>query len=160
MKRKFLITILLAMGLEVAAQSHSTPLSVGDNKPTNSVAQSYADSLQMLRDSLFMPKKQKLTSVKVSDANHMRLLFPLTFYRDVTQQLFSNADAERDFNANLMHLYLFRPLKSLTSGLTKATMPCSSCRTTCQETGIEGAKATMLHVDQWLCRLIITINKR
>ena len=97
------------MGLEVAAQSHSTSLSVGDNKPTNSVAQSYADSLQMLRDSLFMPKKQKLTSVKVSDANHMRLLFPLTFYRDVTQQLFSNADAERDFNANLMHLYLYRP---------------------------------------------------
>ena len=97
------------MGLEVAAQSYSTSLSVGDNKPTNSVAQSYADSLQMLRDSLFMPKKQKLTSVKVSDANHMRLLFPLTFYRDVTQQLFSNADAERDFNANLMHLYLYRP---------------------------------------------------
>jgi len=97
------------MGLEVAAQSHSTSLSVGDNKPTNSVAQSYADSLQMLRDSLFMPKNQKLTSVKVSDTNHMRLLFPLTFYRDVTQQLFSNADAERDFNANLMHLYLYRP---------------------------------------------------
>ena len=109
MKRKVLITILLAMGLEVAAQSHSTSLSVGDNKPTNSVAQSYADSLQMLRDSLFMPKNQKLTSVKVSDTNHMRLLFPLTFYRDVTQQLFSNADAERDFNANLMHLYLYRP---------------------------------------------------
>ena len=97
------------MGLEVAAQSHSTSLSIGDNKPTNSVAQSYADSLQMLRDSLFTPKKQKLTSVKVSDTNHMRLLFPLTFYRDVTQQLFSNADAERDFNANLMHLYLYRP---------------------------------------------------
>lgn len=71
MKRKFLITILLAMGLEVAAQSHSTSLSVGDNKPTNSVAQSYADSLQMLRDSLFMPKKQKLTSVKVSDTNQI-----------------------------------------------------------------------------------------
>ena len=43
MKRKVLITILLAMGLEVAAQSHSTSLSVGDNKPTNSVAQSYAE---------------------------------------------------------------------------------------------------------------------
>ena len=109
MKRKVLITILLAMGLEVAAQSHSTSLSVGDNKPTNSVAQSYADSLQMLRDSLFTPKKQKLTSVKVSDTNHMRLLLPLTFYRDVTEQLFSNANAERDFNANLMHLYLYRP---------------------------------------------------
>ena len=39
----------------------------------------------------------------------MRLLFPLTFYRDVTQQLFANANAERDFNANLMHLYLNRP---------------------------------------------------
>lgn len=109
MKRKVLITILLAMGLEVAAQSHSTSLSVGDNKPTNSVAQSYADSLQMLRDSLFTPKKQKLTSVKVSDTNHMRLLLPLTFYRDVTEQLFYNANAERDFNANLMHLYLYRP---------------------------------------------------
>ena len=109
MKQKILFFLFLSIGLEVAAQSHRSTVVVRGDNATSSVAQAYADSLQSLRDSLFKPKKQKLTSLKVADENHMRLLFPLTFYRDVTQQLFSNANAERDFNANLMHLYLTRP---------------------------------------------------
>ena len=80
MKRNFLITIFLGIGLGAAAQVHR-PVSVRkDIKPHTESIQAYADSLDAARDSIFSRKTPGWKRDSRLRRNKMQLFMPLTYY--------------------------------------------------------------------------------
>ena len=109
MKRNFLITLFLIMGLSAIAQEHH-PVSVhSDERPSMDKVQAYIDSLHSLRDSVFMSKAPKNRCGQKLQKNRMRLFMPLTYYGNVAESLFTRDRKENPILAELMHLYLTRP---------------------------------------------------
>ena len=78
MKRNFLITLFLIMGLGAIAQVHH-PISVrSDERPSMEKVQAYVDSLNSLKDSVFTSKSPKGRREQRLRRNDMRLFMPLT----------------------------------------------------------------------------------
>ena len=118
MKRNFLITIFLGIGLCAAAQVHR-PVSVRkDIKPHTESIQAYADSLDAARDSIFSRKTPGWKRDSRLRRNKMQLFMPLTYYGSVAENLFTRGRKDNPFFAELMRLYLSRP--DLVAGTDRA----------------------------------------
>ena len=118
MKRNFLITIFLGIGLGAAAQVHR-PVSVRkDIKPHTESIQAYADSLDAARDSIFSRKTPGWKRDSRLRRNKMQLFMPLTYYGNVAENLFTRGRKDNPFLAELMRLYLSRP--DLVAGTDRA----------------------------------------
>lgn len=118
MKRNFLITIFLGIGLGAAAQVHR-PVSVRkDIKPHTESIQAYADSLDAARDSIFSRKTPGRKRDSRLRRNKMQLFMPLTYYGSVAENLFTRGRKDNPFLAELMRLYLSRP--DLVAGTDRA----------------------------------------
>ena len=92
----------------VAQVSH--PVSVrSDERPSMDKIQAYVDSLNALKDSVFMSKKPKIRREQRLRRNDMRLFLPLTYYGNVAEKLFTRDRSDNPILSELMHLYLTRP---------------------------------------------------
>ena len=109
MKRNFLITLFLIMGLGAIAQVNH-PISVrSDERPSMDKIQAYIDSLNSLKDSVFTSKSPKGRREQRLRRNDIRLFMPLTYYSNVAEGLFTRDRKENPVLSELMHLYLTRP---------------------------------------------------
>ena len=109
MKRNFLITLFLIMGLGAIAQVHHPVTVRSDERPSMDKIQAYIDSLNSLKDSVFTCKIPKLRRDQRLRRNDMRLFMPLTYYGNVAEGLFTRGRNENPILSELMHLYLTRP---------------------------------------------------
>ena len=109
MKRNFLITLFLIMGLGAIAQVHHPVTVRSDERPSMDKIQAYIDSLNSLKDSVFTCKMPKLRRDQRLRRNDMRLFMPLTYYSNVAEGLFTRGRSENPILSELMHLYLTRP---------------------------------------------------
>ena len=109
MKRNFLITLFLIMGLGAMAQVHHSISVRSDERPSMDKIQAYIDSLNSLKDSVFTSKSPKGRREQRLRRNDMRLFMPLTYYGNVAEGLFTRDRKENPVLSELMHLYLTRP---------------------------------------------------